>query len=89
VIALGLVVGAVEGVVFFGFVIGANGFDPTRLAEMFASASWWRPFSPWFVLAVAVRAILGAAFLTIMTAPWATAFRELGGGSRQEHPEVF
>lgn len=88
VFALGLVVMAVQGAVFLG-VVGANGFDPARLADMFASGGWWRPFSPWFVAAVVIRAVLGTAFVAIMVAPWATAFRELGGGHRQEHPAVF
>lgn len=88
VFALALVVMALRGAVFLG-VVGANGFDPTRLADMFASGGWWRPFSPWFVAVAVVQAVVGAAFLTIMVAPWATAFRELGGGLRQEHPEVF
>jgi hypothetical protein len=87
VFALLVVVMAVQGAVFLG-VVGANGFDLTRLADMVASGGWWRPFSPWFVAAVVVRAILGTAFLAIMVAPWAVAFRELGGGSRREHPAV-
>lgn len=88
VIALALVVTAVRGVVLLS-VVGANGFDPTRLADMLASGGWQRPFSSWFVAAALIRALLGAAFLAIMVAPWATAFRELGGGLRQEHPAVF
>jgi hypothetical protein len=88
VIALSLAAMALSAAVFFS-VVGANGFDPTRLADMFASGGWWRPFSPWIVAVVVVRAFLGAAFLAIMVAPWATAFRELGGGLKREHPPVF
>jgi hypothetical protein len=88
VIALSLVVAALSGAVFFG-VVGANGFDPTRLAEIYASGGWWRSFSPWLVAAAVVRSLIGAAFLAIMVAPWATAFRELGGGLKREHPPVF
>jgi hypothetical protein len=87
-IALSLVVMAISGAVFFG-AVSANGFDPARLADMFAGGGWWRPFSPWFVAVAVVRAVLGAACLAIMVAPWATAFRELGGGSKREHPPVF
>jgi len=87
-IALSLVSMALSGVVFLG-AVSANGFDPARLADTFASGAWWRPFSPWFVAAAIVRAVLGTAFLVIMVAPWATAFRELGGGLKPQHPAVF
>jgi hypothetical protein len=88
VFALSLVVMALRGAVFFSLV-GTNGFDPARLADLFVSGSWWRPFSPWFVAAVAVQAVVGTALLAILVAPWATAFRELGGGLEPEHPAVF
>jgi hypothetical protein len=91
VIALGCVVGGVEAAVVFSTLgsVFAHGFDVSKLAEMFAKPDWWRPFAPWFVAAVLVRSILGAAFMAILVAPWAVAFKEISKGAKPEHPPVF
>jgi hypothetical protein len=66
---------------------GAVGFNPMKVREMLFSGLW--PPSPWLVATLVVKAIVATAFLTIFVAPWATAFRELGGNSKREHPAVF
>lgn len=90
-LVLGCVVGGIEATFVFsaiGFNM-AHGFDAARLAQLFAKPDWWRPFAPWFVVAVVARSILGAAFTAILVAPWAVAFKEISKGAKPEHPPVF
>ena len=86
-IGLGIVLGVLELAVGAA-ARGAVGFNPMKVREMLVSGSWWPP-SPWVAVAMVVKAIVATVFMTIFVAPWATAFRELGGGRRQEHPAVF
>lgn len=86
-IGLGIVLGVLELAVG-GAVRGAVGFNPLRMREMLVSGDGWRP-SPWLAVVLIIKAIVSACFMTIFVAPWATAFRELGGGAKPEHPAVF
>jgi hypothetical protein len=67
---------------------GAIGFNPLRAHEMLAGGRLWPP-SPWLAVGLVVQSIVAAGLMTIFIAPWATAFREFGGGLKPEHPAVF
>lgn len=86
-IVLGLVILALELVIlalFWMLVLGlgfSGGFDPGRIEAFFQ-----QPVETWvaaLVPAVAVVALLGSlltgALYAILTAPWAVAYRQLGG----------
>lgn len=86
--AIGMVVGCIEWA-FILSSVGMNGFDFTKIAELFAKPDWWRPYLPWIAVGVVLRSIVGAAFVAILAAPWAVAYRELTKGAKPQHPPVF
>lgn len=67
---------------------GAIGLNPLRAHEILDGGRWWPP-SPWVSVGLVIQAIVAAGLMTIFIAPWATAFREFGGGLEPEHPAVF
>lgn len=59
--------------------VGAHGFDPSRIGDFLSNLTLQNPI---VLIGLVVRALIGAAFLTIWVAPWAYAYRELAGRSR-------
>ena len=80
VLAVELVVALVFVAVSFG-LHGSGGFDEAAMAAFFAqdASLWMAELAPWAIGVAVLGALLGAVLTTVMTAPWAEAYRQLAG----------
>lgn len=80
VVVLEAVVGGIFVAVSFA-LHGAGGFDEAAVTAFFAqdASIWMAELAPWAVGVAVLGALLGAAATTVMVAPWAEVYRQLGG----------
>lgn len=82
-LAVELVIAALFWAAFLGFGF-SGGFDPQRIEAFFQQPveTWVAALAPVVMVIAVVGSLLTGALYAIMTAPWAVAYRQLGGASQ-------
>ncbi|ATQ42480.1 hypothetical protein [Caulobacter mirabilis] len=70
-------------------VIGVTGGDEKAVEALFQQPPqvWMAAVAPWLVIGGVVLAVVGAALTTLVTAPWAEAYRQIKGPTPDPEPQ--